>query len=79
MTIKERYAGVLRYFEESGLEAETELLYGNPFELLVAVVLSAQCTDRRVNIVTQREGQALSGSSRNSGESFCGGGSREQG
>ncbi|MFM8318070.1 MAG: endonuclease III, partial [Bacteroidota bacterium] len=44
---------VLRYFEESGLEAETELLYRNPFELLVAVVLSAQCTDKRVNIVSQ--------------------------
>jgi len=53
MTIKERYAAVLRYFEESGLEAETELLYRNPFELLVAVVLSAQCTDKRVNIVTR--------------------------
>lgn len=53
MTIKERYAGVLRYFEESGLEAETELMYRNPFELLVAVVLSAQCTDKRVNIVTR--------------------------
>ncbi|MFM8958921.1 MAG: endonuclease III domain-containing protein, partial [Bacteroidota bacterium] len=53
MTIKERYAAVLRYFEESGLEAETELLYRNPFELLVAVVLSAQCTDKRVNIVSQ--------------------------
>lgn len=53
MTINERYAGVLRYFEESGLEAETELMYRNPFELLVAVVLSAQCTDKRVNIVTR--------------------------
>lgn len=53
MTIKERYAAVLRYFEESGLEAETELMYRNPFELLVAVVLSAQCTDKRVNIVTR--------------------------
>ncbi|MFZ4630118.1 MAG: endonuclease III [Bacteroidia bacterium] len=53
MTIKERYAGVLRYFEESGMEAETELMYRNPFELLVAVVLSAQCTDKRVNIVTR--------------------------
>ncbi|MFM7588630.1 MAG: endonuclease III [Bacteroidota bacterium] len=53
MTIKERYAEVLRYFEESGLEAETELLYRTPFELLVAVVLSAQCTDKRVNIVSR--------------------------
>ncbi|MBU6192398.1 MAG: endonuclease III, partial [Bacteroidetes bacterium] len=53
MTIKERYAAVLRYFEESGLEAETELMYRNPFELLVAVVLSAQCTDKRVNIVSK--------------------------
>lgn len=53
MTIKERYAGVLRYFEESGMEAETELMYRSPFELLVAVVLSAQCTDKRVNIVTR--------------------------
>jgi endonuclease-3 len=53
MTIKERYAGVLWYFEESGMEAETELMYRSPFELLVAVVLSAQCTDKRVNIVTR--------------------------
>jgi endonuclease-3 len=53
MTIKERYAGVLRYFDESGMEAETELMYRNPFELLVAVVLSAQCTDKRVNMVSR--------------------------
>jgi len=52
MTKKERYSHVLYYFESNDLPAETELLYGNPFELLVAVILSAQCTDKRVNLVT---------------------------
>jgi endonuclease-3 len=53
MTRKERTRLVLEYFEQNSLPAETELEYSNPFELLVAVVLSAQCTDKRVNIVTR--------------------------
>ncbi len=52
MNKKERYEKVIQYFEEHVPVAETELHYTNPFELLVAVVLSAQCTDKRVNIVT---------------------------
>lgn len=54
MTKKERYEHVLKYFEENVKDAETELHYGNPFELLVAVSLSAQCTDKRVNMVTPK-------------------------
>src|SRR4051812_28519492 len=52
MTKKERFEKVLAYFEENGSPAESELHYGNPFELLVAVILSAQCTDKRVNMET---------------------------
>ncbi|MBA3665859.1 MAG: endonuclease III [Bacteroidetes bacterium] len=52
MTREERYNGVLEYFEKNVPLAETELRYGNPFELLVAVILSAQCTDKRVNLTT---------------------------
>lgn len=52
MTKKERYAYVIDYFQKHMPEAETELHYGNPYQLLVAVILSAQCTDKRVNIVT---------------------------
>ncbi|MCH4895804.1 MAG: endonuclease III [Marinifilaceae bacterium] len=52
MTIKERYEGVIAWFSKTMPEAVTELNYNNPFELLVAVILSAQCTDKRVNIVT---------------------------
>ncbi|MCC6383885.1 MAG: endonuclease III [Bacteroidia bacterium] len=52
MTIKERYARVLSFFEESMPFPETELRYDTPFQLLVAVILSAQCTDKRVNMVT---------------------------
>ena len=52
MTIKERYSAIIEYFEHNGPVAETELNYSNPFELLVAVILSAQCTDKRVNIIT---------------------------
>lgn len=53
MTIKERYAGVLQAFREKMPVAETELNYDSPFHLLVAVILSAQCTDRRVNLITR--------------------------
>lgn len=52
MTKKERYAGVLNWFQENATSAETELNYTNNFELLIAVILSAQCTDKRVNIIT---------------------------
>jgi endonuclease III len=52
MTKKERYEHILNYFIHHAPHAETELHYGNPFELLVAVILSAQCTDKRVNMVT---------------------------
>ena len=52
MTIKERYEGILEYFNEAQPNPETELQHQNPFQLLVAVMLSAQCTDKRVNIVT---------------------------
>ena len=52
MTRKERYQTIIQYFTEHNPVAETELLYSNPFELLVAVILSAQCTDKRVNLTT---------------------------
>ena len=52
MTKKERYQIVIDYFQKNIPEAETELLYDNPFQLLVAVILSAQCTDKRVNLTT---------------------------
>src|SRR5919206_887819 len=52
MTRKERFDFVIKYFQEHNPDAETELIYTNPYELLVAVILSAQCTDKRVNITT---------------------------
>ena len=52
MTLKQRYAAVLDYFRVAMPVAETELRYSDPFSLLVAVMLSAQCTDKRVNMVT---------------------------
>ena len=52
MTTKERYEGVIGYFQQAMPLAESELNYSNPFELLVAVILSAQCTDKRVNMTT---------------------------
>ena len=52
MTKKQRYDYVLTYFQEHIPDAETELIYDNPFHLLVAVILSAQCTDKRVNMTT---------------------------
>ena len=52
MTIKQRFEGVLQWFEANMPVAESELHYRNPYELLVAVMLSAQCTDKRVNMVT---------------------------
>jgi endonuclease-3 len=52
MTLKERYQKVIEYFFVNNPDAETELLYDNPYQLLVAVILSAQCTDKRVNLTT---------------------------
>ena len=52
MTTKERYTRVIEYFSQTMPTAESELNYRTPFELLVAVVLSAQCTDKRVNMTT---------------------------
>jgi len=52
MTKNERYEAVIAYFEQTMPVAETELHFGNDFQLLVAVMLSAQCTDKRVNMVT---------------------------
>jgi len=52
MTKKERYEKFLDYFSKHSPEPETELVYSNPYELLIAVILSAQCTDKRVNLTT---------------------------
>lgn len=52
MTKKERYELIINYFKKNKPIAETELNYTNPFNLLVAVILSAQCTDKRVNVIT---------------------------
>lgn len=52
MTKKERFENVIQWFEINNPFAETELEYGSPYELIVAVVLSAQCTDVRVNKIT---------------------------
>ncbi len=53
MRKSERFEAFVQHFSENSPPAETELRYSSPFELLVAVVLSAQCTDKRVNIVTE--------------------------
>lgn len=52
MTKKEKYKFVIDYFKEYSPEPETELVYDTPYQLLVAVILSAQCTDKRVNMTT---------------------------
>jgi endonuclease-3 len=52
MTLKQRYEGILGYFRENVPVAESELHFDSPFQLLVAVILSAQCTDKRVNVTT---------------------------
>ena len=53
ISIKDRYKAVINYFESAMPIAETELVYKSPYQLLVAVILSAQCTDKRVNEVTK--------------------------
>ena len=52
MTQKERYEGVIGWFRENQPDPRTELEYDTPFHLLLSVILSAQCTDKRVNMVT---------------------------
>jgi endonuclease-3 len=52
MTKKERFTFLIDYFLEHRPKAETELVYTDPYELIVAVILSAQCTDKRVNLIT---------------------------
>ncbi len=52
MTTKERFRRTIEYFLKNNPSAETELIYRDPFELIVAVILSAQCTDKRVNMIT---------------------------
>jgi len=52
MRLAERFDGIIRYFRENVPVAQSELDFRNPFELIVAVILSAQCTDKRVNLTT---------------------------
>src|SRR3954467_7345248 len=52
MTRKQRFDFVIAWFSEHAPEADTELVFDNPYQLLVAVILSAQCTDKRVNMTT---------------------------
>jgi len=52
MTKEERYSGVFAWFQENRPIVKTELHYTDPFQLLIAVILSAQCTDKRVNMIT---------------------------
>jgi len=52
MTKKERFARVIEYFQKEMPIAETELTYSDPYQLIVSVILSAQCTDKRVNMIT---------------------------
>ena len=52
MTRKQRYEFVFDFFQKNVPEAETELIYDGPYQLLVAVILSAQCTDKRINLTT---------------------------
>jgi endonuclease III len=52
MKVSERYRKTIEYFHKNDPDPETELEYTDPFELLVAVILSAQCTDKRVNMIT---------------------------
>lgn len=54
MNKKQRYENIIAWFQENMPVAESELHYGNAFELLIAVILSAQCTDKRVNMITPK-------------------------
>ena len=76
MRKKELYQKVIEYFQTAMPVAETELHYSNPFELLIAVILSAQCTDKRVNMITpqrelsQQQGQASGRNGADAGTRF---------
>jgi endonuclease-3 len=70
MTKKERYDFVIKWFQKNMPNAETELHYTNPYELLVAVILSAQCTDKRVNMVTPAFFKKFPGPERLAGAEF---------
>ena len=59
MRIQERYDKVIEWFSTNVPIAETELQYKDPFQLLIAVILSAQCTDKRVNMITHSFLRAL--------------------
>ena len=75
MKKSELYKKAIEYFEEAIPIAETELNYSNAFDLLVAVILSAQCTDARVNIVTPNLFKRFPTAADRSGEQyvrFCG-------
>ncbi|HRS53786.1 MAG TPA: endonuclease III [Bacteroidales bacterium] len=54
MTLNDKYNYIIQYFSKTMPNAATELIYENPFQLIVAVILSAQCTDKRVNIITKK-------------------------
>ncbi len=54
MNKQQRFDAILNYFQQNHPVAETELMYTNPYELLVAVILSAQCTDKRINMITPK-------------------------
>ncbi len=59
MTKKQRFAYVMDWFLENAESSETELHYANNYQLLVAVILSAQCTDKRVNLISPRVFEAF--------------------
>ncbi|MDO5524337.1 MAG: endonuclease III [Bacteroidia bacterium] len=59
MTKKQRFKHVMEWFEQHAESAETELHYANNYQLLVAVILSAQCTDKRVNMISPRVFEAF--------------------
>jgi endonuclease-3 len=63
MKKKERFEKLIEYFSEAMPVAETELEYSDPYELIVAVILSAQCTDKRVNMITPKFFEAFPDSS----------------
>ena len=54
MKLAARFDAVIAYFSQANPDASSELVYENPYQLLVSVMLSAQCTDKRVNMVTPR-------------------------
>ena len=59
MTKKQRFKNVMNWFEHNTESAETELHYANNYQLLIAVILSAQCTDKRVNMISPRVFEAF--------------------